>query len=178
MDYGSSADYGKCSKEPHWFASSVFMLLPFFCNCLHSLFSMVRYYTINLRSCVACRDPFWISRLVGLERRDEVIAPYHGLRGSGHWNVICKVQAPLRDSPFYILHSSGPAAGLCCTHRCRFNRLLSRSFHLQFHDLKVLLGPCHCRRFKPSCRRFCAGSRFAHRLTDVHVLFSPLGVIT
>ena len=31
-------------------------------------FSMVRYYTINLRSCVACRDPFGISRLLGLER--------------------------------------------------------------------------------------------------------------
>ena len=31
-------------------------------------FSMVCHYTINLRSCVACRNPFGISRLLGLER--------------------------------------------------------------------------------------------------------------
>ena len=104
MDYGPSADYGKCSKEPHWFASSVFMLLPFFCNCLHSLFfygSPLYHKSTFLRS---VPGSFRGSRLLELERRDGVIAPYHGIRGSSRWNLICKVQAPLRDSPFYTLH--------------------------------------------------------------------------
>ena len=52
MDNRPSADYGKCSKEPYRIPSSVFMLFPFFCDCLHSILSSACYYTINLRRCV------------------------------------------------------------------------------------------------------------------------------
>jgi len=39
---------------------------------------------------------------IGAARRDA--SPYHWVRGSGLPNVTCKVQAPLQDAPFYILH--------------------------------------------------------------------------
>ena len=52
MNNRPSANYGICAKEPYRIPSSVFMLFPFFCNCLHSIFSSACYYTINLRRCV------------------------------------------------------------------------------------------------------------------------------
>ena len=54
--------------------------------------------------CVACRDPFGISRLLGLERSRGTRDPTIVLRGSGLPNVTCKVQASLQDTLFYILH--------------------------------------------------------------------------
>ena len=104
MDYGPSADYGKCSKEPNWFASSVFMLLPFFCNCLHSLFfygSLLYHKSTFLRSVPGSFRDFPAPR-IGAARRDA--SPYHWFRGSGLPNVTCKVQAPLQNTPFYTLH--------------------------------------------------------------------------
>ena len=76
MDYGPSADYGKCSKEPNWFASSVFMLLPFFCNCLHSLFfygSLLYHKSTFLRSVPGSFRDFPAPR-IGAARRDA--SPY------------------------------------------------------------------------------------------------------
>ena len=78
MDYGPSADYGKCSKEPNWFASSVFMLLPFFCNCLHSLFfygSLLYHKSTFLRSVPGSFRDFPAPRSAALSARL--------LRGSG-----------------------------------------------------------------------------------------------
>ena len=47
MNNRPSADCGICAKKPYRFPSSVFMLLPLFCDCLHSILPLACYYTIN-----------------------------------------------------------------------------------------------------------------------------------
>ena len=166
MNNRPSADCGICAKKPYRFPSSVFMLLPLFCDCLHSILPLACYYTINY-AVAYVPGSFWdfpaprrgavatgIPRPKAVREADALAGvrdPPVVFRGSGL--CLCSrwlrpgggsslppadVNAPLRNTTNYT-KSAAPES--------------SATAMLPIHAVRPTLRPEHMKRHYQTCRQ-------------------------